>query len=513
MSRPPSMSMSAISPTFGLTTGAEDAARRAREFGVEFCDLHFGGNEDLVLPAMNACDRQGTQYLLNFEHAPLGWVPSAQLKRQLEDRPGFAGFMLDEADHMQINAHWPVIDYYGYDDRHYLAETEGLDMFAARQAILEALCRYNSTCAVAGKPTASEHLFPVMMHTAARAGMRISPKILKETCGPIMLAVAMGAALQYRVPLWVDVDYWWHNETIGHPVERFRSALLLAYWSGAERIYVEGGAAYSNGHPLGREIEAAYKGFLSEYVPTHPRPYDWRGFRPEIGIVRFDDSCFDERQKYLGEYPGPLYGHIPAGPENAEWLNVWSLLSHGFMRTDSASHQWEARRFGSRTLFAPLQNVAVFDDEAGYETLAELRLIFLTGIFISRRTMEAVQRCVEEGATCVLPPRLGPPGSDFGKITEITAVPAGKGEWLIVPEFYRLHYECFCGGPVDPILRRVLQPLCGDGDHLVYDFGRWRARFGQAGGDYPRHHLMDAYIPLTQAGANPDVLEAEIDQV
>jgi hypothetical protein len=76
-----------------------------------------------------------------------------------------------------------------------------------------------------------------------------------------------------------------------------------------------------------------------------------------------------------------------------------------------------------------------------------------------------------------------------------------------------LHYECFCGGPVDPGLREILKPLTGDGDHLVYTFGRWQARFCQAGGDYPRHQIMDAYIPITQAGANPDQLDVEINEV
>jgi hypothetical protein len=505
--------MPANQPLFGLTTDADEAGRRAAEFGAQFCDLHFGGDEARLPPALDACDAQGTKYLLNFEKASLGWTPSERLKRQLEDRPGFLGFVLDEADHMQINAHWPVIDYYGYDDQHYLAETEGLDLPAARKAVLQALRQYNAACTVAGKPAATEHLFPVMLHTAASAGLALSPKILKETCGPIMLAAAVGAARQYGVPLSVDVDYWWHNETIGHSAERFRSALLLAYWSGADQIYVEGGAPFSNDHPVGRSIETIYKTFLGDYVPAHPRPYNWRDFQPEIAIVRFDDTCFDERQKYLGEYPGPLYGHFPAGPANTEWLNIWSLLSHGFVRTDSASHQWEARRFGSRTLFVPLHKVAVYDHEVRYETLAGLRLIFLSGVAICPETLAAVERCVSEGATCVLPPRLAPPGSGFEKITEITVLPSRQGRWLVVPEFYHLHYECFCGGPANPVLRQALNPLIGDGDHLVYDFGRWQMRFGQAGGDYPRHTIMEAYLPLTQAGTNPDQLEVEITEV
>ena len=344
--------MTLTQPSFGLTVSAEEAAQRASEFGVSFCDLHFGDKVSRLYPALEACDRLGLSYLLNFEGAPIGWNPPHELKEELQQRPGFIGFILDEADHMQINAHWPVIDYYGYDDRHYLAETEGLDLYAARQAVLAALRQRNAACKVADKPAAVEFLFPGMMHTAAQAGLNVSPKILKETCGPIMLAVAMGAARQYGVDFWIDVDYWWHNEAIGHSVERFRSALLLAYWSGATNIYVEGGAQWSKDHPVGRAIEAAYKQFVGDYVSAHPRPYDWRDFRPEIAIIRFDDTCFDTRQTYLGEFPGPLYGHVPAREENTEWLNIWSLLSHGFVRTDSASHQWEARRFNSRSLFA-----------------------------------------------------------------------------------------------------------------------------------------------------------------
>jgi len=495
---------------FGLTVGAADVIDRVAGLGLDFVDLHFQDDVASLLPAMDACDGRGLGYVLNFEKAPLAWLPPADLRADLARRPGFAGFMLDEADHMQLNAHWPVIEYYGYGGRHYLAETEGMDLFAAREAVLAALRGRNEACTVAGQPAAVEFLFPVMMHTAARAGLTVSPKILKETCGPAMLAVAMGAARQYGVDFWVDVDYWWHNEAIGHSVERFRSALLLAYWSGADRIYVEGGAEFANGHPVGKAIEASYLEFIREYVPSHPRPYTWREFRPETAIIRYDDSCFDIRQAYLGEYPGPLYGHVPAGPENTEWLNIWSLLAHGFVRPDSVSHQWEARRFGARTLFMPLHNVVVYDHEAGYPVLAGLKLIFLTGATIGPGTFAAVQRCVKEGATCVLPPRLAPPGSRLDRIREVTAIADGPGRWLVVPEFYRLHYECFYGGPALPILRENLRVLIGDGDRLVYNFGRRVVRFAQAGGDYPRHHLMGCHLPLTQAGSNPDVLEVEV---
>ncbi len=156
--------------------------------------------------------------------------------------------------------------------------------------------------------------------------------------------------------------------------------------------------------------------------------------------------------------------------------------------------------------------MVVYDHEVGYETLAGLRLIFLTGAAVGPATLEAVERRVREGAVCVLPPRLAPTGSGLTGVGEITLAPDGAGRWLVVPEFYRLHYECFCAGPVLPVLRETLAELVGDGDHLTYDFGKWTARFGQAGGDYPRHDIMTWRVPLTQAGANPDVIEPEVSE-
>jgi hypothetical protein len=195
---------------FGLTVGADEASARAANFGVDFCVLHFGGRVETLPATLNVCDRMDIKYVLNFEGAPLGWKPPTALKNDLENRPGFHGFMLDEADHMQINAHWPVVDYYGYEDRHYLAETEGLDLFAARQVVLTSLRSRNEACTVAGKSAAVEHLFPIMMHTAARAELNISPKILKETCEPVLpvlrealkLLVGDGDHLVYSFGRW-----------------------------------------------------------------------------------------------------------------------------------------------------------------------------------------------------------------------------------------------------------------------------------------------------------------------
>jgi hypothetical protein len=133
-------------PLFGLTVGADAASARATDFGVDFCDLHFGSRVEVLPATLNVCHRMDIKDVLNFEGAPIGWKPPKALKNDLENRPGFLGFMLDESDHMQINVPSPVIDYYGYDDRHFLAETEGLDLFAARQSVLTSLRSRNEAC-------------------------------------------------------------------------------------------------------------------------------------------------------------------------------------------------------------------------------------------------------------------------------------------------------------------------------------------------------------------------------
>ena len=101
-------------PLFGRTAGTEDAAQYAQHYKLDFIDLHFRGDEAKLQRGMNALDALAVKYVPNFEGAPVGWVPSDKLKADLTKRPGFLGFMLDELDHMQINAHWPVVHYYGY---------------------------------------------------------------------------------------------------------------------------------------------------------------------------------------------------------------------------------------------------------------------------------------------------------------------------------------------------------------------------------------------------------------
>lgn len=497
-------------PIFGMIAGIEKKSiDRARGLGVKYVDLHFNKREDLLEEAIEYCQAAGLKYVLNVEGTSLDWVPSPGLRKRLEKNSYFMGFILDECDHMQLNAHWPVVKYYGYNERHFFAETDDMDVFEAQKAVAEGIKKRRDQLDIDGKDVAGEYLFPVMMHIAAASGVSASPKVLKETFGPAMIAVGLGASLQYGGVFGIDVDAWWHPETVGHSVERFRSALKMAYWSGADRIYAEGGYGLC-GHPLEEEIPSCYKEFINGYVPEHPRSYSWRDYKPSIAIIRFDDTCFDDRQKYADEYPGPLFGHIAAEKVNTEWLNIWNLLSHGHIRTDSVSHQWESGSVAARTLFAPLNSVAVFDHKVGYDVLKGICLIFLTGAAISPDTLEAVERLVREGAVCVLPPRFLPSSLKNSYTGSIQVINDGIGKWLVVPEFYSLHYETWHSGPVNPIIRETLEGLIGDGEQLIYDFDDCRAVLTPKKDKYAITRYYNCReIPRVSQG-NPDDIEAEI---
>ena len=84
---------------------------------------------------------------------------------------------------------------------------------------------------------------------------------------------------------------------------------------------------------------------------------------------------------------------------------------------------------------------------------------------------------MKDGAVCVVPERFAPDGfkreeEDF----QVSVLTDGAGKWIIVKDFYSLHYETWTSGPCNASLRRELMPLIGDGDTLVYDFGHTQIR-------------------------------------
>jgi hypothetical protein len=476
------------------TRDLDDIVRRTELAGVRHMDLHLmrGSKHvphDHFRKLLEACREHGYTFALNVEGLPVTSEPPAGLLADVAASGCCRGVVFDECDWLQLNAHWKLVEKWGArgSGNHYFAETDGLTLDAAREAVLAAAARRARRWLDAGVPcVASEHLYPVMMHTMAQAGLAVSPKILKETWGPAMLACALGAARQYGRDMWVDVDLWWHPELRGHPTGRYRSALLLAYWMGASTIYTEGGDLYAldyGDRPALSEQGRVLRDFAQTYVPEHPRPYTFRDARPTAAIVRFDDTCFDIRQRSLGEYPGPLYGHVPAEAANMEWLTIWNLLSHGYARTDSLSHNWETKLPIARSLFMPLNNVVVYDHLVTGEQLDGVDWLFLSGHAVPAGTLETVGRRVRAGATCLLPGRMLPAAAQAREWDDVNVLPDGAGRWVVPRDWYSLHYEPFTNGPCDPTLREALSGALSPEDRLQYAFGDRRLAARMINGD------------------------------
>ena len=428
------------------------------------------------------CRRLGLQFTLDCHHRD----PSADSVRAAAGAGGaFQGVLIDELTHIRLL--YP--EFTGPDPAPLLADPAGfldlLDAYSQTEAGLRSLNRHFTDLG-APRVVATE-VWPSLLHAAARAGMTPCPKICKEFYSPVSLAVGLGAALQYGRDLWVDVDMWYFMTIPGHPPEEVRANLELAYWLGADLIYLEG-CGY-NLSPAGRQgfpfslmtqIDSAcyqltphgemLKEFCAEYLPTHPRPWSFRDVQPTMAIIRFDDT--DVGQKAWGV--DRLYGTPSLKPDadTAAWLGLWNVLTWGKTGADgiawfkaSVSHPTPNLRYNvdvtpsyltepaclEHRFFVPLNGAVVFDHLVSYERLRGVPLLFVTGKYLSAETMEAVRRCVSDGALCVM---WGPLGSanGFPEWTQgVRVVRHGRGQFVLTDDFQAPgaveHYRRFLGRP------------------------------------------------------------------
>jgi hypothetical protein len=340
-----------------------------------------------------------------------------------------------------------------------------------------------------------EHVFPVMFHTFARAGMDPCTKFMKEGRDSVYGAIAMGAALQYGRDFAVSPDMWGKSAFgvskcgfPGHPPEELRCSLLLAYWMGASRVFVENiYADFLNAPSPGREGQGegsvyespatglldrvvadgkaayvpskygqVYRWFVKEYVPAHPRPYSFRDARPDVAIVRFDDSYWGQPGGWIAKN---LYGGTDMpGPASKAWLGLWHLLTHGQTSKQGLSYHndgW-AR---PHNFFTALNNVVVYDEQVSKQRLAGLKVVFLTGLRVSEPTQRAIAELVrDEGLICVAQKALAP--AAIAAHAGNSPIPDGKGQWLITEDF-----------DTDAVRERV-QPWLGRPDEIRYRFGQ-----------------------------------------
>lgn len=292
---------------------------------------------------------------------------------------------------------------------------------------------------------------------------------MKESLDPVYAALAMGAARQYGTEFCVTPDMWgfdWklNDHFPGHPAEELRASLLYAYWIGSTRIFVENNRGLIEKKTVNgveqfepTEYGKVYQWFVKEYVPAHPRSYTFRDIRPEVAILRFDDSDWGQTKS---RFDDNLYGaeNLHASPETSAWFKIWNILTHGLSNENTISYNSKGYENLSHDFFFPLNGVVVYDHLAGEKELKGLKLVFLTGVMISPQTLKAVRTFVRKGGVCVSLASLAP--DEFkGKMGKIQD---GTGEWLFVKDFH------------DGEVTKAVAPYLGKSDEISYNIGEQR---------------------------------------
>ena len=484
-------------PPAGRWGTQEQLLRYHEEQGI---DLNIPGFEDTPRMAMAAhyirdmeafCQEHGLHWIINLESA--NWIESflddkgrdwfrrddgrqyfkfpPELIAELADTENLLGLMYDEAEHMQSTSDPERAERHGIAGlgRPFMYDPAGDVLTDAADGLAEAAADARRVYEDTGLSLYTEHVFPIMFHPFARAGYVAAPKILKESWSPIVIAQAMGAAIQYDTELWITPDLWFPGTYPGHSVEEYRSALLLAYHMGADCIYTENLAFDHNNQGIGSLIlydDDRYevtpygevtKWFIHDYVPAHPRHYSFRELKPRIAIIRQEDGCYGQATAWL---PDTLFGHPEwqSTLETEAWFKLWHLLSLGVVPADTLS--WHAGSMARRSyqVFAPLDGVVVFDHHVRKKHFAEADLIILTGIGVSEATLADVAERVREGAVCIgmhalLPESVQAETGENGSFED------GAGRWIATTDFLAPH------------VRQAIIPFLPQHDRIRYRFG------------------------------------------
>lgn len=461
------------SPTKAVTEFWEASEKGFNDFALA-CrkyNLTFYANQEVTNYSLEGdiLDKYGKDILAHPDKTHRWDITGKKLNEALKN-PEFRGVVYDEAEHGQLRRGLNTNEHgHGTGRIHpYFAITDGLSLEQAYNAVYTCAKDVADNYRNKGVIPMTEHVFPAMMFTFARAGFDIVTKFMKESIDPVYAAIAMGAARQYGTEFCVNPDMWGFDWSLrdhfpGHPVEEFRASLLYAYWIGATRIFVENidgliKSKSTNGitqfYPT--EYGKVYQWFVKDYVPTHPRFYTFRDIRPKIAILRLDDTDWGQKDS---RFTDNLYGavNLHTIPETEAWFQIWNILTHGQIPEGTISFNSKIHNI-AHDFFYPLKDVVVYDHLAGEKELKGIKLVFLTGILISPKTLDTVRKFVKNGGLCVCLSSLTP--SEFnGKLGKISD---GSGYWLFVKEFNS-----------EEVLNTVA-PFLGTPDEISYCIGEQR---------------------------------------
>jgi hypothetical protein len=492
--------------------------RGVKELGVAFVSTHFPpvlnagtNNSALTRQRLETIDRamrdHHLEYSLNVE---LGnWAPRIEITpgvNELEHPggvhrwdlrmdwlaavlpparpvpPALVAITYDECEHMLLSNNKFANSPSNTFDKPFLVNTHGLPLTTAYDRLVAEAKRVRVEHYQNRVRLQTEQVWPDLFHLFARAGWTITPKLLKENLNSVVMSIALGAVIQYEdagTSFWASPDLWNMGSYPGHSPEALRSALLMAYWLGAETIYVENldFHKWQPRHPLaaptgsllawtdpehyeitphGRVVREVYR----DYVPKHPRTFRWQDYDPRVAIIRLPDGGWgqpgdntESRNRLLGNREMPLDAAA------SEWLYMWPILTHGSARPGAISAgNASVYPKGVEEFFVPIDSVAVFDHNVTASRLANADCLIVCGHALSAPTFQAIRERVARSATCVIARRLYAQHAK-GKL---------PGDWLIVDDFK------------DPRIAKKLSPFLGPPDVARFRFKKNVVEFRRA---------------------------------
>ncbi len=360
----------------------------------------------------------------------------------------FEGVTYDESEHMQLsrNAYSQQPE---PNRKPYFVETTGLSLPEAYVTFKKAVSRLVRRNRRYGAVMQEEAVFPALWHPMAECGMTLVPKLLKEDAHPVVLAEALGAAIQHGAKLWFSPDLWHyaslpgHNapDMPGHSARHLQMALRCCHLAGVDTCYVEYATKLFSQNGSGYRLTPhgqVLKEHITRWLSAHPRSYSYTDYQPEVVIVRFPDSDWGQSSCY---YPDYLYGamNLHSSPETREHMQVWSLLTDGVL--DGRVVNFNGERDAHLRLYQPWRfsipspAVVVFDHNVGLKHLKGIGVIFACGIELSEATMAALQSCVKAGAVCFISQHLAPTQLQQAVDGSSVRIPEGKGSWVVMSGF------------------------------------------------------------------------------
>lgn len=409
-----------------------------------------------------------TKFIANFEFqnweqvgvGPDGyaWVDNSDGCHRLSLSPDYLkalancqnckGIMIDELEHTIINKNasiqldtmlkyiWPVFP---------LANTR--DAYTQGEVLTGQLTSYVDDIKSNGiKSVYGEHVFPVLYHKFAESGITPNFKSQKESYTTVQYAIAAGAALQYGTPLSTCIDNWFFNTNPGHSAEEMYQNFVFAYYSGVNEAYTESidvMTVDSDGQEL-NDYGRKFMQFCKEYKDK-TRDYDISDYRPEIGIIRYDDTYYGQWLPII--FQGVLFGNNKIKPDyrSKEYIKVLNMLTNGESARGGLS--WNMFKLASlkkHRSFTTFNSTAVFDHQVKKETLDSLKLCFLCGVYISDDTINDVRECVQNNGMTVVTTKRFLPKSIAEKARGcFSEIQDGKGRWIVVDSFDNLRLKSY----------------------------------------------------------------------